>query len=488
MRLLFTWLILLTAGASAADKSRWVEIRSPNFLVVSNGGERPARRIAGQFEQIRAVFKTSLKMKVDPGKPFIVLAVKDEKSMRELLPEYWETKGQVHPAGVFFAGIEKHYVILRLDTEGDNPFHVVYHEYVHMLVDLNFRQLPLWLNEGLAEFFGNSVLGEKEIGLGRPSVSSLRILNSTKLMPLPLLLTVDHASPFYNESEKANVFYAESWALVHYLQLGSRDRRGMLDAYFRFLRDDGDPVQSAEKAFGDLRALARELESYAAQPAFSYAKLKPPAEVQEETLPARELSAAESDVAQADFLMQARHVKEARALIEEALRLEPKLAGAHEAMGLFHFRSRQRAEAAREFSQAADLDSRNFLTHYYRAVLGNQDEAEESSRETALRRSIELNPNFAPAQDALAGLLVRTNRNKEEALKLITRAVQLEPGVSNHWLNLGQVLLALNRLDDARRLAEKLFAEAHTTEEKWRAETMRNDVKEYEREIGRAHV
>jgi len=475
--------LLLAAFAGNAQRPPWIEVRSANFIVVGNTSAKQARRIAGQFEQIRAVFKNALKMKVDPGKPVIVLAMKDENSMRALIPEYWETKGRVHPAGVFFPGTEKHHVILRTDTEGENPFQVIYHEYVHMLVDLNYRRLPLWLNEGLADFYGNSVLGEKEVGLGRASASALQVLNSTKRMPLALLLTVDHGSPFYNEADKANVFYAESWALVHYLELGRRDRPGLLNAYFQLLQKDVDSVDAATQAFGDLKTLERDLDRYAGQSTFYYARLKAPADVQEETLPVRELSTGETALAQGDFVLRRGRRKEAQALLEEAVRLEPKLAAAHEAMGFLHYQSGDRVAAARELARAVELDSRNFLVHYYTALLAGQggDEVDEPAREASLRRAIELNPNFAPAHDALAGALIRNDRNKDEALKLITRAVQLEPGVTNYWLNLVQALLELNRAKEARRLAEKLSVEARNQEEQQRAKMMLRDVEQYER-------
>jgi hypothetical protein len=38
---------------------RWVEVRSAHFVVSSNAGDREARRIADQFEQIRALFSAA---------------------------------------------------------------------------------------------------------------------------------------------------------------------------------------------------------------------------------------------------------------------------------------------------------------------------------------------------------------------------------------------------------------------------------------------
>jgi hypothetical protein len=62
-------LLLLPAYRARADQKpeAWIEVRTPHFIVVSNGNEKDARRIAEQFEQIRNVFQTFLGFKrVDP--------------------------------------------------------------------------------------------------------------------------------------------------------------------------------------------------------------------------------------------------------------------------------------------------------------------------------------------------------------------------------------------------------------------------------------
>ena len=64
----------LPGFAPAADN--WVEVRSPHFTVSSNAGEKQARRIANQFEEIRVIFHTEFAtLRVDPGKPLLVIAV-----------------------------------------------------------------------------------------------------------------------------------------------------------------------------------------------------------------------------------------------------------------------------------------------------------------------------------------------------------------------------------------------------------------------------
>src|SRR5580700_9291504 len=53
-------ILLLVIVAVAAPRGKWVEARSPNFIVVSNAGEGQARKVAVQFEQIRSLFRDSL--------------------------------------------------------------------------------------------------------------------------------------------------------------------------------------------------------------------------------------------------------------------------------------------------------------------------------------------------------------------------------------------------------------------------------------------
>lgn len=116
--------LFLAAAAIAAPTGKWVEVRSPNFIVVSNAGEAQARKTAVQFEQIRSLFRDSLSyVKSSPSPVITILAVKDEDSLRELLPEFWAEKGHTHPAGIFLSGgYDQFQVAVNLAAHGDNPY------------------------------------------------------------------------------------------------------------------------------------------------------------------------------------------------------------------------------------------------------------------------------------------------------------------------------------------------------------------------------
>src|SRR5208282_1858148 len=72
-------LLLCARPLEGTPKDTWIEVRSPNFTVISNGDDKEARKIADQFEQFREVFHNSFpKLRVDLGKPLVIFAVKNE--------------------------------------------------------------------------------------------------------------------------------------------------------------------------------------------------------------------------------------------------------------------------------------------------------------------------------------------------------------------------------------------------------------------------
>ena len=74
---------------------------------------------------------------------------------------------------------------------------------------------------------------------------------------------MDEHSPEYNETSRRGGFYAESWALVHYLISGNPERRQQAAEYLRLAQAGTPPDQIFAKAFGaDPAALERELRAY----------------------------------------------------------------------------------------------------------------------------------------------------------------------------------------------------------------------------------
>jgi hypothetical protein len=156
---LISTLALSFAASTFAGDKPFTEVRSPNFRVLTNGSEHDARRIALEFEQMRAVFAIEFpKMRLTTGAPLLIFAVQTENDLKSLAPAKWKNHKGPLPAGLFEHGWEKQFAIVRLDQDVPGAYNVVYHEYVHTLLHSNFRWLPTWLDEGLADFYGSTPL------------------------------------------------------------------------------------------------------------------------------------------------------------------------------------------------------------------------------------------------------------------------------------------------------------------------------------------
>lgn len=440
--------------APARDKpENWVEVRSPHFSVVCNANEKQARRVADQFERMRSVFHTLFpKIQIDTLGSITVLAIKDEKDFRALEPAEYLAKGQLKLGGLFLRGPDKNYILLQLDAEGEHPYAVVYHEYTHLLMS-KAESMPLWLNEGLAQFYQNTDIREKDVEIGEPSPENVQLLRESRLMPLSTLFTVDHTSPYYHEENKGSIFYGESWALTHYLLMKDyRDKTHRVAEYSQLLAQNVDTVTAATRAFGDLKQLQSTLEAYIRQVSFPYLKMPGATEVDDSAFQARALYASQTDSIRADFLAYNERTADARALIDQVLREDPNNVLAHETMGLLEFHAQHLDQARNWYAQAVKLDSQSYLAHYYFAaisMIGPLDAATEGQVESSLRASIKLNPNFAPSYDRLAAFLATRHRDLDEARLMALSAVQLEPENLNYRMQTANVLLQMQRGNDA---------------------------------------
>lgn len=465
-------LLLAPSAFAQGQTQKWTEVQSPHFLVATNGSERQGRLLAGRFEAVRSVFEQTLGLRVESGKPFVVMGFKDEKSLRAAMPRFWEEKGRTRPIGWFLPGEDKVYAVIRLDAGEDGPYAIVNHEYTHMVLHLNAGALPLWMEEGLAQFYGFSSIGGKEVGLGRPDANCILRLRAGKMLPLAELFRVTHDSPYYNEADKAQTFYAQSWALTHYLMLAEKTEAGQRNRLSRFLalRAKGvDEDEATRQIFADAPRLQAELGRYVERSSFSYVLIKTKAGDTSEGYGARVLPPAETAARLGDFLLHDRRPQDARPLLEEALRLDPGLTSAQESLGLLFMRQGDRAEALRRFGQAIAGDSRNFLAHYYHATLtlnelGTTDGAGQA--EASLAKALRFNPHFAPAYVALARLYLRDDQKLERALELVRRAVDIEPGSFSYQMMLGNVLLRLGRYEPALNLARTMERNARSQAEK----------------------
>ena len=98
------------------------------------------------------------------------------------------------------------------------------HELTHHLSTYTLLRRPHWLSEGLAEFYSTfDMANERTARLGGIRQGHIWRLQR-EFLPLTVLASADQDSPYYNERDKSSVFYAQSWALVHFLRVGREQK------------------------------------------------------------------------------------------------------------------------------------------------------------------------------------------------------------------------------------------------------------------------
>jgi tetratricopeptide (TPR) repeat protein len=451
-------LLLLVRGGLAADKP-WTEIRSPHFRVLTNGSTQDALKVAHEFEELRWVFVTRFPgARLESGASFLVLAARDYGTAKSLDPQL--RRGGENVAGLFYHGQEKQYAMVRLDTFGGNGAkEVVYHEYAHTILHMNSRWLPVWLDEGTAEFYAYTRFDRDRIYLGAPTMR-VRVLHSSSPNSIEEIMAVNRLSPLYS----SEFFYAESWALVHFLIYGPGMGGGKkLDRFFDLLQQGTEQKKAFRDAFGEPKDIDKAFADYTwlgsvtrgdgtVGQSFASTMLKNNPKIDDKEFAIRTTSVAETEAELGGFHLWIHDLAGARALLEQSFRDDPKLGLAHENMGFLDFADGKDTEAASEFSRAYAFDGRLYLSLFAKTMLSPLSSSSSASDVNAvgaaLGRVLQLKPQFAPAYAQLARLAVREN-DLNSAILLSRKAEEMEPSLAGYHLLSGQVLLRMGKGSDA---------------------------------------
>ncbi len=452
-RTAFLAALLLTALSGRAQQ--WVQVRSPDFSVMTDGGEKRGREVALHFEQLRAVFGDLFgRDKLDFPVPLEIVAFGGTKAFREFAP-LWEGK-PVKSAGFTQRAEDRYYIALDLsyDLEAWNP---ISHEYAHALLKANHPPTQLWFEEGFAEYFSTVRIleGQAEIGRGLPAHAQRM---RPGIMPLPELFAVTADSSLYNHDPIGRaLFYAESWLVVHYLFNTGR----MKDAaeYFRAIHAGRTIPQAIEQGFGMPPAeLQKSVESYARSFGGQPYRRKLPSALARLEFTTRTLDAADAGAALADLHYQLPGYRD-RAIAEYkvALRLNPDHLAANRGLAYAYLNDGDFANAAVHLRRAAAHSVADARLHYMAAMVmdhGGQPKDLVSMREE-LDSAIALDGRYAEAFDLLAYVDALEHKDGQ-AVEDSRRAVALAPDTERFAANLAHHLMAVQQWDEAEPMLKRL--------------------------------
>ncbi len=223
--------------------------RTKHYKIISDLDSKTVSKYAKHMEAIHAHYTAFFKPKNLPERRSEVLLFRT----REGYQTYAElttndraesTLGYYHPHYhqlLIFQGLDPEQTLRVM-------YHEAFHQYVHQLIPL----IPIWLNEGMAEYFGASEVKKGKVvrtGLiqhGR--LSSLRAGIKMGFKPLDFKkIMLMSQGEFYGSS--ASLYYAQAWSMVHFFFSQPKLKQVLVD-YLEALRKRQSPKQAFEATFG----------------------------------------------------------------------------------------------------------------------------------------------------------------------------------------------------------------------------------------------
>jgi tetratricopeptide (TPR) repeat protein len=467
--------------------AKWTRVTSAHFTFVGDAPEGMIRRVAERLEQ----FRESL-LRVLPGLaaqspvPTVVVVFSNERSLAPARPLF---QGRpVDVAGYFQPGEDLNYMAINADFL-DVALPATYHEFSHFLLSNGYGQAPVWVSEGLAEFYQvmEPQNGGKSVLLGRPPGEHVALLKASTLMSIRELTQIDHNSPDYNEGSRRGVFYAQSWALVHYLTVGNPARAPQFRDYLARIRSGTPSAEAFSGAFGtDAALLDRELFEYVRR--FLFPGLRADFD---EKLPDPEVSRGvaitdvEADVYLGDLQARINRVDDGRARLTAVRKNNPKAARAVAALGLIDLRARRTPEAVAQLEQASSLapDDAFIALALGRALVdrlqnesGTAREATVTKARVAVAQAVARDPDSGFGLSLLGYLELQTGGDPARAVTALERAVQLAPSRESWRMLLAQALASAALYDRARAALGPLMARGSTPAVREAARRLLTDV------------
>ena len=456
-------LVLLSAAIFAAaphaDAGPWVRVQSAHFTVSGNVGEKQAREVATRLEQFREIL-----VRIFPGarlavRPLFVVAFDSEKSFTPYKPLY---DGKPAPvAGYFTWNSDGSCVTLQLDR-GEESYPIIFHEYAHLFLTQTSRQLPSWMSEGVAEYYSTVELVDRgqRANIGKPVLNHRRRLEQ-RFMGLRELLSVTQASKMWSNRDDAALFYAESWALVHYLS-SQKGGAGQIAAFAQRVRSGRPDIEAFEEVFGPISTIEPALRHYLQSGAiFEYTQFHFNERVDAERVPARPMSAGEVEATLATILIHLGRSDDAARHVDAALKAAPDLAEASAVQGLYERRAGSRVKSERALRTAVEKDPANLDAAYYWGLsLVETPDGDQAGMERALAALSAVVPKDNPPADVLMvmGVLQGQTGHLDEAEASLRRSMALAPGQTRTTVALADVFIRRGKFNEARGLLGPMIA------------------------------
>lgn len=451
-RMVVSGVLALTLSMAHAADPAWRTRTAGRWTFYTDLNEKNGERVARQVleaENVLAQMTIALPSSAPPVRVFLFRSKGDFRPFQE---------GSA-TAGLYHPGRDCDYIML-LDS-GDETLRAARHELAHLVLTRSSLPLPLWMEEGLAEYYSTMQRKGDKAVLGRSIPNHVAQLASGTWMPANQLMTWKKENAPDGE---AGPVYAQSWALVHLL-MREPDARQRFERFGQLMASGVAQAAAFEQAFGrsleQLTGAARQdvdTKSFPAREA-SIAALAQPAAASWAAL-----SDAEARLLRVDALLAYGRDREATQLAQETARRYPDHPAAASALGRLAMARTDYPEARRQLERAVALGDHQGSTYFDLAMLTRDTNGSEETVAELLRKSVEASPSFADAWYLLGTTLLRQKR-ATESVAALRHATELSPRKSMYWETLGRACDAAGQSDQAKAAAQRAIDTAGTPEQ-----------------------
>jgi tetratricopeptide (TPR) repeat protein len=429
--------LLVAVISSTLCCAEWIRFDSAGIELFTDAGEKSGRQIMTRFEQIREIFRQA---GIAPG-PLRVRVFAFTSA--EEFHRYRQDAG-----GFYQSGPECDYIALPIGPEADR---VAFHEYVHLVLTHSAVPLPPWFDEGMAEFYSTVQIEKDGLRIGDAIPSHIALLSKERWLDAAEL----------GGRPQGSIFYAESWALVHMLNLASGWRDGM-PQFVSLLAEEKPAEEAFHEAFG--KTVAEALSALHAYSKSMRSVAIPAILDVPEKVEVVRLTNDAALLARAGLALSVKRAELAKTLVN-ALPASPEAEAMRGAMALAENR---RDEARGHLDRAIELGSRDPALYFEYAML--ERESGRSDMEF-LRKVIELDPDFADAQ-FLIGVRETDDGTYVSAIDHLRVATRVKPGKSTYWHALAYAQAKSGDRQAALVSARRAIARAETDQEEQMARAL----------------
>lgn len=204
-------------------------VRSDQLQVISDIELKKNHPLIQDLMQLRRDVARELQLPLE-GRDVVVYVFADKAKYQQYLNE---TYPGLPPRRAYFVGTPRELAVYTF--WGTSIQEDLRHEFTHGLLHAQLKDVPLWLDEGLAEYFEIPNDTPNAVHREYPRQLSTAITNGWQP-------DLDRLESLQDVAQMQRADYQEAWAWVHFLLHGSDDSRQLLIDYLQELRDNPHPT------------------------------------------------------------------------------------------------------------------------------------------------------------------------------------------------------------------------------------------------------